>query len=73
VKKLLLFSLFGILGFIILVPRNIEARNLVTISATVLESITYIENNGKIITETNLKTGYWEIADSNGIYIVAKI
>jgi len=62
----------GILGLIFVFPKNINAQN-VSVSAEVLESITYFQNGTSLDAQTNLKTGHTIVTDQKNIYIIAKI
>jgi hypothetical protein len=70
--RLFLISILLGAGASFLIPEIAIAQSQVIISATVLEHLTCIKNNGQYQITTNFHGGYWEIISDNIIAVVAR-
>lgn len=68
------FFCWGIFFLILMVPRNVLSAPQVQVSvtATVLESITYIVSEKGEDIQTNMPSGYWRLEQDGKRMIIAK-
>lgn len=72
-KRLLLFLLLMLTGVALTWPDKARAQGQVTVTATVLESISYNKIDGMTSVSTNYTSGYLIIAGLNTRYIVVTL
>ena len=68
------FFCWGIIFLVLILPKSALSASgyQVRVTATVMESITYLNDGWSVKIQTNIPAGYWMVKKNNQIVIVAR-